>query len=93
MNRCLLISLTAFCISLFTFAEITGRESLWVSSSNAKLKAKRAASSQTIENLPIGTELSVLSYKKRWYQVKTSSGKKGWIYRGKVTKTTKPFQL
>ena len=37
--------------------------------------------------MSIGSALTVLSTQGSWYQVSAPSGKKGWIYRGKVTKT------
>jgi uncharacterized protein YgiM (DUF1202 family) len=62
-----------------------GAESLWVASEGAKLKTDRSASSKTVSDLPVGTELDVLKSENRWYQVRTASGKEGWIYRGKVS--------
>ncbi|RMD59623.1 MAG: SH3 domain-containing protein [Nitrospirae bacterium] len=59
---------------------------LWVISAGAKLKADRRASSPTIERLPIGTELKVISSVRKWYKVVTPSGRSGWIYAGKVSK-------
>lgn len=58
---------------------------MWVSSANALLKADKSASSETIANLPVGAELSVVSTDQKWYRVKTQSGKEGWIYRGKIS--------
>jgi hypothetical protein len=60
-------------------------DSLWVRSAGAELKADPGASGETVALLPIGLPLNVLDYKNRWYRVSTESGKKGWIYRGKVT--------
>ena len=62
-----------------------GAESLWVASEGAKLKTERSASSGTVSELPVGTELKVLKSENRWYQVRIASGKEGWIYRGKVS--------
>lgn len=83
MHRIIIpVILLAFCATAFS-----APEKLWVSSSGAKLKAERKASSETVAKLPVGTELKVISYKKKWYEVSTDSGKKGWIYRGKVSDT------
>ena len=59
---------------------------LWVSANHATLKAARGSSSETLAQLPVGLRLTVLSYKRRWYQVTTPDGVTGWIYRGKVSK-------
>jgi len=60
---------------------------VYVSASGAKLQAEKSASSKTVETLDIGSALTVLSTQGSWYQVSAPSGKKGWIYRGKVSKT------
>ncbi|MBU0993343.1 MAG: SH3 domain-containing protein [Proteobacteria bacterium] len=60
---------------------------VWVSSTNASLKADQSASSQTIADLSVGDELAVISIDKKWYKVKTKSGKEGFIYRGKISDT------
>ncbi len=66
-------------------SEAFAQGNLWVSSGGAKLKADRKASSATIAQLPVGEKLNVISSERRWYKVATASGKKGWIYRGKVS--------
>jgi len=60
-------------------------ERVWVSSFDAKLKADKTASSQTLAVLTVGAELTVNSENDRWYLVTAQDGKKGWIYRGKVS--------
>ena len=60
---------------------------MWVTSDKARLKSKPKASSTTFSTIPVGTEVSVLESKKRWYRVRTSSGEKGWMYRGKLSDT------
>lgn len=62
-------------------------EVLWVVSEGAKLKVGRSASSETLEELPVGAELTVDSSEGSWYKVTTRSNKTGWIYRGKVSST------
>ena len=58
-----------------------------MSSTNAALKSDKTASSDTVAPLDVGTELTVTEVDGKWYHVKTASGKKGWIYRGKVSDT------
>ncbi len=85
MNRLLFILTGIFSLFFFASAGIAAQEKLWVSSADAKLKADKTASAETIAELPAGTPLTVLSSDSKWYQVSTASGKKGWIYRGKVS--------
>src|SRR5512139_1254509 len=66
---------------------VIAAEMLWVISEGAKLKTEPSASSETIEGLPVGSELTVDSSEGSWYKVTTKSNKTGWIYRGKVSST------
>ncbi|MGA1824612.1 MAG: SH3 domain-containing protein [bacterium] len=85
MKRSILILIFLVGI-LFAFClKIDAGEKLWVSSNNAKLKSDKTASSQTVEKLAPGAELNLISRDKKWYQVSTSTGKCGWIYRGNVS--------
>ena len=68
---------------------VIAAETLWVISEGAKLKMEPSASSETIETLQVGSELSEDSSEGSWYKVTTKSNKTGWIYRGKVS-TTQP---
>ncbi|OGP57581.1 MAG: hypothetical protein A2V65_10455 [Deltaproteobacteria bacterium RBG_13_49_15] len=74
-----------FFLVLFAFGQAAAREKVWVSSYDAKLKAEKSASSETIATLPLGTELLVFSFDDRWYHVSTADGKKGFLYRGRVS--------
>ena len=66
---------------------VMAAEMLWVVSEGAKLKGEPSATSETIEELPVGSELSMDSSQGSWYKVTTKSKKTGWIYRGKVSPT------
>lgn len=77
-------------MGVFSLAPVSGAESLWVASDGAKLKADPSASSETLSELVVGTELTVLKSENRWYQVRTASQKEGWIYRGKVSEVPPP---
>ena len=63
------------------------QEKVWVASQGATLKADKTASSETVEQLPLGAELKVMSIDSKWYKVSALSGKTGWVYRGKVSTT------
>ena len=80
----LLASMVAVIIAL-AGVSLAADTTLWVSSTNAALKSDKTASSDTVATLDVGTELTVITTEGKWYQVKTASGKKGWIYRGKVS--------
>jgi len=60
-------------------------QKMWVSSFDAKLKADKTASSKTLAVLNVGDALTVENEEDHWYRVTTTDGKKGWIYRGKVS--------
>jgi len=78
LKRLLIFMLVCFPIYLLASKQV------WVSSKGASLKSDKKASSATIENLDIGDELIVLSESGPWYKVQSPSGKKGYIYRGKI---------
>jgi uncharacterized protein YgiM (DUF1202 family) len=59
-------------------------EKRWVSSDGTVLKSEASASSADVAPLPVGTELSVLESGGRWLKVRSSNGKEGWVYAGKV---------
>ena len=80
-----IIFLTIMFSTLFLMAA-TDTKSLWVTASKAKLKSDKTASSDTVAELDTGLELKVISSEKKWFEVKAGEDKKGWIYRGKVSK-------
>jgi len=76
-----------FMILLFVSTGVFAQDKLWVTSENATIKAGRTSLSETVARVPVGAELSVVSYENKWYRVFTDSGQNGWIYRGKVAKS------
>lgn len=85
MYRNMLTKWGLFFLVLFAFSQAAAGEKVWVSSYDAKLKAEKSASSETVATLPLGTELLVISFDDRWYHVSTADGKKGFLYRGRVS--------
>ncbi len=85
MKKILICSVTLFCFFLAVAGLTFAAETLYVSATGAKLKSDKSASSDTVAELAVGTVLTVKSYENRWYNVATEDGKKGWIYRGKVS--------
>ena len=71
----------------FSHLSVFAGGAMWVTSEKARLKARPKASSTTLTTVPVGAEVSVLTSEKRWYRVRTASGEKGWIYRGKLSDT------
>jgi len=84
-KRHFMTALTA--VLIFSVFPVFAGGAMWVTSDKARLKSKPKASSTTFSTIPVGTEVSVLESKKRWYRVRTSSGEKGWVYRGKLSDT------
>jgi len=85
MNRGIIFLIGFLALTILGNPAISAQKKIWVSTTGAKLKAEKSVSSATIANLPVGTQLTVHALKNRWYQVSTPNGKKGWIYRGKVS--------
>lgn len=79
-----LVFTAVLCLSCFS-AFAGG--AMWVTSNKARLKSKPKASSTTLATIPVGDKVSILESEKRWYRIRTSSGKKGWMYRGKLSDT------
>ena len=78
--------LATLAATLLFCAPALAQEKLFVASEGAKLKADKSASSDTVAELPVGTELKVSGMEESWYKV-SAGGKSGWIYRGKVAAT------
>ncbi len=86
MKRKMMLLFIVWSMFIFVAVNAWPQEKIWVFSDGAKLKEDRKASSATIAELPVGAELTVLKYKKRWYEVTTQEDQSGWIYRGKISK-------
>ena len=86
MKRLNFIWFIAFFLGL-SISPVFAQHSMWVTSTSARLKADRTASSMTIATLPIGAEVTVLFSERRWYKVRVPSGQKGWIYSGRLSES------
>lgn len=75
--------LAVLACTLCLAAPALAQDKLFVTSEGAKLKADKSASSDTVAELPVGTQLSVQGQDESWYRVSAGS-RSGWIYRGKV---------
>lgn len=87
MNRIIVTIISFVAFVSIACLPVSAAEKIWVNATGAKLKAEKKASAETVAELPIGTELRVLSFEKPWYEVSTAKGEKGWVYRGKVSDT------
>ncbi len=77
--------ITAFALLLaLTVTAAFAEEKRWVASDGTTLKKEASISSADLSSLPVGTELSVIESGGRWLKVKTSGGKEGWVYAGRV---------
>lgn len=86
MNKRYFITALA-AVLIFSVIPVFAGGALWVTSDKARLKSKPKASSTTLSTIPVGDKVSVLESEKRWYRIRTSSGKEGWMYRGKLSET------
>lgn len=59
----------------------------WVSSEGTTLKTEASASSEDVANVVVGTEVTIVETGGRWLKVRTTAGKEGWVYAGRVSET------
>ena len=64
-----------------------GAEKRWVVSEGTALKAEQSVSAASVTELPVGAELTLVEGAGRWLRVRTSDGKQGWVYAGRVSDT------
>ena len=62
-------------------------EKRWVSSEGTALKAEASATSESVVDVLIGTEVTLVESGGRWLKVRTAAGKEGWVYAGRVSVT------
>jgi len=91
MKRMTILLACLACLTLLALPALA-QDKLYVASEGAKLKSDKSASSDTVAELAVGTELKVSGAEESWYKVQ-AGGKSGWIYRGKVaTSPPEPSQ-
>lgn len=76
----------ALALLLFAAAAMA-EEKRWVSSEGTALKAEASATSESVVDVLVGTEVTVVESGGRWLKVKTAAGKEGWVYAGRVSET------
>ncbi len=87
MKKNPLILFLPFVFLCLSIPAALAQDILWVTSERAKLKTASRASSETITAVPIGTEVTVLTTKRRWHKIRIPSGEEGWMYRGRLSET------
>lgn len=83
MTRRIVAALALLLVAITAMAA----ERRWVSSEGTVLKAEASATSENVVDLLIGTEVTVVESGGRWLKVKTTAGKEGWLYAGRVSDT------
>lgn len=80
-----LLAFVIFLLSGLSFASDGFAATLYVKKSGTKLQASDSAKSKVIARLSRGTAVRVIKKAKRFYQVSVPGGKKGWIFKFKLT--------
>lgn len=80
-------SMVAALLLLLIATTAMAEEKRWVSSEGTSLKAEASATSDNIADLLVGSEVSVIESGGRWLNVRTTAGKEGWLYAGRVSDT------
>lgn len=62
-------------------------EQRWVSSEGTTLKSEASATSENVAEVPVGSAVTVVESGGRWLKVRTTGGKEGWVYAGRVSDT------
>jgi uncharacterized protein YgiM (DUF1202 family) len=76
----------AFALLLFAGVAVA-EEKRWVSSEGTTLKAEASATSETVADVLVGTEVMLVESGGRWLKVRTVAGKEGWVYAGRLSDT------
>ncbi|MGV7220651.1 MAG: SH3 domain-containing protein [Nitrospinales bacterium] len=76
---------TLFLAGTFLFTNSVFAETVYVKRSGTKLQATGSAKSKVLKKLGQGTALEVSSKKGKFYEVTEPGGKKGWVFKFKLT--------
>jgi hypothetical protein len=77
---------TVFALLLISVSAVA-EERRWISSEATTLKSEASSSSDSVVDVSVGTEVSVVESGGRWLKVRTLSGAEGWVYAGRVSET------
>jgi len=70
---------------IWLFTNSVSAETVYVKRSGTKLQATSSAKSKVLKKLGQGTALEVASKKGKFYEVTEPGGKKGWVFKFKLT--------
>lgn len=87
ITRSMALSMVGAALLLLLAIAALAEEKRWVSSEGTTLKAEASATSENVADLPVGAEVTVVESGGRWLKVRTSAGKEGWVYAGRVSET------
>jgi hypothetical protein len=87
ITRSMVRSMVAAALLLLVAITALAEEKRWVSSEGTTLKAEASATSEDVADVKVGTEVSVVESGGRWLKVRTTAGKEGWVYAGRVSET------
>jgi hypothetical protein len=83
ISRSIVAGLALLLVATTAMAE----EKRWVSSEGTTLKSEASATSENVADVVVGTEVAVVDSGGRWLKVRTTAGKEGWLYAGRVSDT------
>ena len=83
INRSIVVLLALLLVASTAKAE----ERHWVSSEGTTVKFEASANSESIADVVVGTEVTVVESGGRWLKIRTLGGIEGWVYAGRVSET------
>ncbi len=84
---CIFIISWVFLLTASAVLPAFAQSSLFVASEGTRLMEKDSITSDILAEVPLGTEVTILEAKERWYRVTTPDGETGWIYRGRLAES------
>ncbi len=84
-DKIFIFTLVLLIMGSFLFASGVMAETVYVKKSGTKLQASGSGKSKVVKNLSQGTALEVASKKGKFYEVTEPGGKKGWVFKFKLT--------
>jgi uncharacterized protein YgiM (DUF1202 family) len=80
-------SLVAISALLLIATVAIAEDKRWISSEGTVLKGDASATSESVADVILGTAVVIVESGGRWLKVRTTDGKEGWVYAGRVSET------